>query len=188
MEPGDAELQEQFGFAGTIDNMLTTINGYAYYSLDYSGFNLQFWRAIPRIIQVIGDWLPRAEQRWREQGRAPYEQAARQWEASDLSVTPAVALLDGVEQITAAAANHYLKVQSGLLPAAYISEMAFTQVYEQLVRRSGDPPALTFLLGIPSTPLRAEQSLFELATWARNAGAAGIPGTQWGRAHRCRAV
>ncbi len=167
------ELQEQFGFAGTIENMLTTINGYAYYSLDYSGFNLQFWRAIPRIVQVIGDWLPRAEQRWREQGRVPYEQTARQWEASDLAATPAVALLDGVEQITAAAANHYLKVQSGLLPAAYISELAFTQVYEQLVRRSGDPPALAFLLGIPSTPLRAEQSLFELAMWAREAP--GLP-------------
>lgn len=147
--------------------VLTTVNGYAYYRLDYSGLGLKMLRAVPSVLRVVGEWLPQAERRWRHEGREPYEHAIRQWETTELSTTPAVALLDGVEQIAAAAATNYLMIQSGLLPAAYGSELLFTQAYNTLIRRSGDPPALTFLLGMPSTPLRAEQSLFDLAGWAR---------------------
>ena len=43
----------------------------------------------------------------------------------------------------------------------------FTRFYERLVRRPGDPPAATFLLGFDSAPIRAERSLYDLATWTR---------------------
>src|SRR5204863_1967603 len=38
---------------------------------------------------------------------------------------------------------------------------------DALIKRRGDPPALTFLLGYESTPIRADESLYDLATWAR---------------------
>jgi pyruvate,water dikinase len=47
------------------------------------------------------------------------------------------------------------------------SETAFTAFYTRLVRRAEDPPAATFLLGFDSAPIRAERSLYALATWTR---------------------
>jgi pyruvate,water dikinase len=40
--------------------------------------------------------------------------------------------------------------------------------YDRFVRRNGDPPAQTFLLGYDSEPIRAEKSLYDLAAWARD--------------------
>jgi pyruvate,water dikinase len=65
------------------------------------------------------------------------------------------------------AASHYLAIQSGILPNAATSEFLFTNVYNRLLRRKGGPAALTFLLGLESTPIRAEKSLYDLAMWAR---------------------
>jgi rifampicin phosphotransferase len=96
----------------------------------------------------------------------------KRWEATDLSATPATQLLDGVREITTMAADYYLTIQSGFLPAAYISEMVFTEFYNRLIKRRDDPPALTFLLGYDSAPIRAEQSLYDLAQWA--SGQAGL--------------
>ena len=75
-------------------------------------------------------------------------------------------LLDGVVELLDAGTAYYTAVQT-IIPQAVSSESAFTRYYERLVRRPGDPPAVTFLLGFDSAPIRAEQSLFDLAAWAR---------------------
>ena len=54
-----------------------------------------------------------------------------------------------------------------IIPLAATSEVAFTRFYDRAVRRAGDPPAATFLLGFDSLPIRAEKSLYELAGWTR---------------------
>jgi pyruvate,water dikinase len=76
-------------------------------------------------------------------------------------------LLEGPREIVKAAADHYLTIQSGILPVAYLSEALFTATYNRLAKRKGDPPSLTFLLGFDSTPIQAEKSLYDLALWAR---------------------
>ncbi|HSN36937.1 MAG TPA: PEP-utilizing enzyme, partial [Arthrobacter sp.] len=38
---------------------------------------------------------------------------------------------------------------------------------DKVVRRDGDPPAQTFLLGYDSEPIRAEKSLYDLSVWAQ---------------------
>ncbi len=49
-----------------------------------------------------------------------------------------------------------------------------SRAYKRLAKRSGDPPALTFLLGFDSAPIQAEKSLYDLAAWARaQSGLAG---------------
>jgi pyruvate,water dikinase len=48
-----------------------------------------------------------------------------------------------------------------------MSEPAFATFYDRLVKRQGDPMALTFLLGFDSAPIQAEKSLYDLASWAR---------------------
>jgi pyruvate,water dikinase len=49
-----------------------------------------------------------------------------------------------------------------------MSEAIFTAVYNRLIKRKSDPPALTFLLGFDSAPIRAEKSLYDLAMWVRS--------------------
>src|SRR5205823_409349 len=76
-------------------------------------------------------------------------------------------LLVGTREILNAAASYYLTIQSGILPAAFITETIFTIVYEKLLKRRADPSALTFMLGYDSAPIRAEESLYDLAQWVR---------------------
>jgi len=89
------------------------------------------------------------------------------WEAVKLSRASTAELLVGTREILNAAASYYLTIQSGILPAAYITETIFTIVYEKLLKRRADPSALTFMLGYDSTPIRAEKSLYDLAQWVR---------------------
>jgi len=58
-------------------------------------------------------------------------------------------------------------VQS-IIPLAATSEISFRAFYDKLVRRHGDSPAQTLLLGYDSEPIRAEKSLYDLAGWARS--------------------
>jgi pyruvate,water dikinase len=107
-----------------------------------------------------------AEARWRA-ARARYAALVARWQDADLASAPAAELLRGVEAITEEAADYYLTIQGGILPEAYMSEALFTQVYDRLLKRPADPPALTFVLGFDSAPIQAEESLFDLAQWAR---------------------
>jgi pyruvate,water dikinase len=75
-------------------------------------------------------------------------------------------LIDGVVALLDAGAEYYTSVQT-IIPLAATSEVIFTWFYNALVRRAKDPPALTFLLGFDSEPIRAEKSLYNLATEAK---------------------
>jgi pyruvate,water dikinase len=143
-----------------------TLNDYAYY--DYSSVTgIPMLLTLPLLIPRAVGWMRRAQTRWADQARPRYASTVARWGRSDLRATPARQLLAGAEQIVRVAASHYLSIQSGILPMAYMSESLFTGVYNRLVRRKGDPPALTFLLGYDSAPIRAEKSLYDLAAWAR---------------------
>ena len=109
----------------------------------------------------------RAEQRWADEAHPVYAAIVDRWLPDVTRDLPAVTLLEGIRDIIQVAAQYYVTVQSGILPLAYISETLFTAVYDRLIRRPGDPPALTFLLGYDSQPIRAEKSLHDLAEWAR---------------------
>ena len=97
--------------------------------------------------------MRRARQRWADEARPRYAAIVAAWAARDKSGTPATQLLDGASEIAQAAADHYLTIQSGILPAAYSSEMLFGAFYNKLVKRKNDPPPLTFLLGYDSEPI-----------------------------------
>jgi pyruvate,water dikinase len=43
----------------------------------------------------------------------------------------------------------------------------FTQAYNRLIKKSGDPDAPVFLMGFESAPIRADLALYDLAEWAR---------------------
>lgn len=150
------------------DELLTTINGYGYYDVSLGPVvTTKVLLALPRVLIIEYPRLMRtARSRWQAE-RSRYAALVDRWQVVDPATMRAGRLLDGAREITTEAAEYYLSVQSGVLPAAYIGESLFTIVYDRLFKRRGDPTALTFLLGFDSAPMRAEKSLYDLARWAR---------------------
>ena len=149
------------------DFALVTIHDYAYYD-----FKLTAWQTA-RLLLALPLLMPRllrmarsARSRWAEETRPWYANVAARWSERELSAMPAAELLAGAREIVEAAADYYLSVQM-ILAAVNASEAAFTNLYSRLIRNKSDPPALTFLLGSDSAPIRAEKALYDLARWAR---------------------
>jgi len=69
--------------------------------------------------------------------------------------------------LTESAIDAYAALVSGVIPAAWITEAIFTNIYNRLIKRHDDPSAPTYLLGYDSLPIRADKSLYSLAEWAR---------------------
>jgi hypothetical protein len=160
-------LGQSIGLGGMMRGpMLVTLHDYAYYDVTAFGGSGMF-RALPRLIPASVRMLGRAQTRWADEARPRYAEVVGAWAAHDLDAMPATQLVEGVREIVLAAADHYLAIQSGILPVAYMSEALFTSVYNRFIKRRGDPTALTFLLGFDSVPIQAEKSLYDLAKWAR---------------------
>lgn len=144
---------------------LPTVNGYAYYRYTRSAL----WRFTARSPAALGVFFTGGERsgigRWRTYSHPKYERTVERWAARPIGELPDDVLLAGVEELVEAGAEYYTSVQT-IIPVAATAEICFTAYYDRLVRRAGDPPAATFLLGADSEPIRAEKSLFDLATWA----------------------
>ena len=148
---------------------LITINDYAYYDFSVTiSQGVRLTLAFPRFIkrELIG-WFRRAEERWAGEARPLYAETVGRWSAMDLKAMPAAELLKGAGELVRMAADYYLTIETGILPSAPLSDALFSAAYNRLMKRKEDPPALTFLLGFDSAPIRAEKSLYDLAAWAR---------------------
>ena len=161
-------LAEDMGMSGMVsDDMLTTINGYGYYDFGLTPTqNAKFILRMPRLVGAAARLLRTSRTRW-QGARSRYAAVVDYWQTRDLATTSATNLLGGARAITDEAAQYYLSVQSGILPAAYMSESLFTLVYNRFLKRHNSPSALTFMLGFDSAPMQAEQSLYDLAQWVR---------------------
>jgi len=145
------------------DFALVTIHEYAYYDFKLTaGQWAQLLLALPVLVRMHRS----ARARWAEGTRPRYAEVAGRWTGPNLAATPVFELLAGAREIVQAAANYYLSVQL-ILSAVNAGEASFTILYNRLIKRKGDPPAMTFLLGFDSEPIRAEKSLYDLAMWAR---------------------
>lgn len=146
---------------------LPTVNGYAYYYYRSSGM----WRMMGRLLTAVRA-LARGKAHmgiagWREFSHPRYKQAIKDWQEKPPAQFTGGELLAGAQALLDAGTVYYTAVQS-IIPLATSSELAFRTFYDKLVRRAGDPPAQTFLLGYDSEPIRAEKSLWDLAAWARS--------------------
>jgi pyruvate,water dikinase len=163
-----AGTMESVGLANVFpDELLITINGYGYYNMSFTPVQTaKMMLAVPRILAVFLPLLRTSEQRW-QKARSRYAAVVNYWQTRDLATTSAAGLLGGARAITEEAAQYYLSVQGGILPAAYMSESLFTLVYNKLLKDRDAPSALTFVLGFDSAPIQAEKSLYDLAQWVR---------------------
>jgi pyruvate,water dikinase len=149
---------------------LKTIHGYAYYEVTLNTRQMAgFCFAMLMRASTVTRMLRTAREQWDEGSRPRYRKAVAEWTGRDLAAAPGLELLAGALQIVAAAAMYYVSIQL-VLGAANLSEAVFTGVYNRLIQRKNDPPALTFLLGFDSAPIRAEKSLYDLAVRSRRDG------------------
>ncbi|WP_255768804.1 PEP/pyruvate-binding domain-containing protein [Pseudarthrobacter sulfonivorans] len=169
-------LQALFGAAigqGAVrdgDVRLPTVNGYAYYYYRNSGM----WRMMAKSPAAFRA-LFRGEAHmgvagWRDFSHPRYERVIHDWSARPVRDLSGEELIEGVQALLDAGTVYYTAVQS-IIPLAATSEISFRAFYDKLVKRHGDPPAQSFLLGYDSEPIRAEKSLYGLAGWVR-----GVPG------------
>ena len=141
---------------------LPTVNGYAYYRYSRAAMwqmTVGGTRAMRRL-PAIG--LPN----WRDVAHPAYQAAVAAWRDRPQADLTDAELLDGVQELLDAGTRYYTAVQA-IIPLAAFSEVSFTRFYDALVRRPGEPPASTFLVGFDSAPILAEKSLWSLAEWTR---------------------
>jgi phosphohistidine swiveling domain-containing protein len=109
--------------------------------------------------------LTGSEARWRD-ALARYQDTIQEWQHRPWRELPTIEILDQASQILGVAIEYYGALVSGAIPAAWISEGLFTAIYDRLIKRKDDPPAVTYLLGFDNAPILAEKALFDLAQWA----------------------
>jgi len=147
---------------------LLTIHDYAYFEValnarQTAGLLFSFLLHCRTLARMLRS----AVAQWAENAHPRYAKATAEWSGRDLAATPALELLAGAHRIVEAAASYYVSVQL-VLGMPNLSEAFFTAVYNRLLKRPSDPPALTFLLGFDSLPIRAEKSLYDLAIWVNS--------------------
>jgi hypothetical protein len=147
------------------DGIVVSVNDYAYFHAPggRQGLAVLMGSLSPMTLRL----LKQAERRWLEEGRAPYLQVVEHWQSRPVGDLSAAEILSGAREIMDAAVNLYTVLQSGVIGAAMGSEVLFARVYDRLIKRPDDPPALTYVLGFDSTPILAEKSLYDLAEWCR---------------------
>lgn len=146
-----------------------TVNGYGYYFYSTAGMGRMMRMAPGGMRTVFGATNLNGVTLWRDRGLPGYRHVVDEWSERDPGTLEGPELLRGASEIIAAGAEYYTYVQA-VIPQAALPEIVFTRLYNALVlgRPNVDkPPALTFLLGYESTPIRAERSLYQLATWCR---------------------
>ncbi|MBV9228192.1 MAG: phosphoenolpyruvate synthase, partial [Chloroflexi bacterium] len=165
---GMNELMKTVGLGEVFPVSMPVINGYGYYGLEWTAAQTAKAALMTPYVFVVKlpGLLRSAPARWQEE-RAKYAELVKRWQAKELTSTSAEELLNGARAITDEAAQYYLTVQSGILPAAYMSELFFTLIYNKFLKGRNGPAALTFMLGFDSAPIQAEKSLYDLAQWAR---------------------
>jgi rifampicin phosphotransferase len=163
----DKLMKELFGSSVFREGDLAfpTVNGYAYYYYSLGAFRRLLAKTPTafRLFMESGDGS--AVVRWREYARPRYARTVKDREAEPPEELQAKELLASARKLLDAGTEYYTSVQT-IIPLASISEALFTTFYNRLVRREGDPPAQTYLLGFDSMPIRADKSLYDLATWS----------------------
>jgi len=151
------------------DISFPTVNGYAYYFYRTAGL-IRVTLSMPLALRGLARSTTRGGVRgWEEHAHPAYVGTVGRWGTRDLTALSPDELLDGVVALLRAGATYYTAVQS-VIPLAAGAEIVFAAFYDRLVRRPGDPAAHVLLLGEESEPIRAEQSLYDLAVEARESG------------------
>jgi len=159
-------LNESFGMRGIMPpETIIVVNQYAYNNGSVSAKGMA--RMLFGAGKIAKLMFTGAVERWTEHGRPHYYETVEGWRTKNWRAFSSIELVEGARQLTESAIDAYGALVSGVIPAAWISEAVFTNVYNRMIKRRDDPTAPTYLLGYDSLPIRADKSLFSLAEWSR---------------------
>ncbi len=148
-------------FAG--DGFYLAINNYV-----YGGFRMNMKNSLAMIklsLSAIGAMMREAPVRWQD-AREKLAVVVNEWESKEVQSLSPSALLEGASTVFGAEVKYYTVLQT-TLPAASMGEIFFQRVYNSLIKRKNDPEFTVFLFGFENTPVKAEQSLFDIAAWLK---------------------
>ena len=147
------------------DDFVRTIRGYAYMRVD---FTLRQWFGLLFVLMPrIPGAIRRGPAHYRKVALPAYQKRVAELSQSPPETMSAGELWANAKELTAAAASHLSVLQVDTLGAAAGSEGLFTLLYDRFLKEEEDPRAAEFLMGYDSTPVRADQSAFDLAAWAK---------------------
>ena len=150
---------------GGVDVDFPTINGYAFYDYSRRAFAQLTSFTIPALRLVTTKNL--VMDRWRDQELPRYAGIVATWAGRDPAGLGASDLLRGTQELLDAGCSYYSTIQT-VIPVASMTELAWTGLYDRLLKGTSDAAASDFLLGLDSAPLAAERSLAALAAWCRD--------------------
>ena len=163
------------GLLDGLDIAFPTVNGYAYYRYAGDAMRRVTSASLPAFRLLFRGGGSFFLERWREQGLPEYRAAVATWSGRALDDLTTPDLLRGVTELLAAGCRYYTYVQT-IIPLSGAGELSWHALHRSLVgvRRE---PVETYVLGLDSTPLRAEQALWRLGQWVRTEAAVDNPST-----------
>jgi phosphohistidine swiveling domain-containing protein len=147
------------------EDYIVTINDYAYMGVAYTP--REWWWIVTRMLLSFPRLVREGIPLWRDEIRPRYVATVARWQDRPIEAMPTTELWTGIREVNDAAMLHLACLMVATTGASAGAEGLFTRVYEKLIQREGDPPAVTFLMGYDSTPIQAEKSLYDLAMWSR---------------------
>lgn len=146
------------------EHPIILVNHYAYYNGSLKPAKIA--RLLLDSVGIARRMFTAPVERWTVQGRPAYLSVVGKWKTSNWGESSNMETLQASRELFKAAIDAYWSMVGGVIPAAWISEALFTFIYRTLIKRRTDPEGAIFLLGFDSLPIRADKSLFTLATWA----------------------
>ncbi len=150
------------------DDYITTINEYAYMGIAYN--SREWWWILSRMMVAFPRIIREALPLWRDKFRPRYTETVARWQDRAIETLSTNELWAAIQEVNDTAMVHLASLLVATTGASAGAEGLFTRVYEKMIRRDNDPTAVTFLMGYDSTPIQAEKSLYDLATWIQDQG------------------
>ena len=120
------------------------------------------WKSAPAFRMLLGG----EQDRWRSYSHPRYRRIVSDWTARNISELGTDELLGRAR--AGGCGRRVLHRGTDHHPDRRHQRNAVTWFYNAAVRSKDAPPALVFVLGFDSEPIRAEKSLYDLATWTRS--------------------
>jgi pyruvate,water dikinase len=147
-------------------NVMLTINGYAYQNASYSP--RQWWYLLTRMVPAFPHLLRDGVSYWQDVAYPHYVEVTDRWRDQNFRELSPAELWSGVDEVLGAFSRHLGALMASTMGPSAGSETLFTNVYERLVRKDGDPSASTYLMGFDNIPLKSEKALFDLSKWCQD--------------------
>jgi pyruvate,water dikinase len=139
------------------------INGYVFLGMVLTW---REWLSMARASATLTRSMFKVSHEHWQAGRKELIAAVALQDDKDVQSLSPTELLDSARTLVQAIGRFYTVIQASTLPSASSSEIVFTRLYK-MVSRKDEPKPEALLLGLETTPLRAEKSLFDLGTWTR---------------------